>query len=219
MTGVTRDVIELGEVCEQEDPVLVERALRGDDDALGALLARYRPFVRAKARPFFLVGGDREDLVQEGMIGLYKAIRDFDASREAAFRAFAEVCITRQIISAIKAATRHKHTPLNGYISLHLPAFEQDDADEEMLTHVVSELPDPADSAVHNSELSEFQDFCRSVLSELEVEVLTRYVQGDSYQEIAAVLNRHVKAVDNAIQRVKRKLEPYLATRDLREVV
>jgi RNA polymerase sporulation-specific sigma factor len=202
-----------------DEDALVARALAGDELALATLLRRYRPFVRAKARPFFLRGAERQDVVQEGLIGLYKAIRDYDPTREASFRSFAELCITRQIISAIKSAARHKHSPLNTSVSLHLPAFEDSDGEEELAAQIVSQLPDPAESAVATSELDKLRRYCSAVLSELEAEVLQRYVDGESYAEIAAVLNRHVKAVDNALQRVKRKLEPFLAGRALDEAV
>ena len=198
---------------EDSDDALVERALVGDEIALAALLRRYRPFVRSKARPYFLAGAEREDVVQEGMIGLYKAVRDYDPQRESSFRSFAELCITRQIISAVKTATRHKHSPLNGYVSLYAPAWTEDEPEPEQLLAQLTDGEDPADAAVSSAELASIAGYVNDALSELEVEVLQRYVEGESYAEIAAGLNRHVKAIDNALQRVKRKLEPYLTTR------
>jgi RNA polymerase sigma-H factor len=122
--------------CADADEALLCRVWQGDEDALDALLNRYRSLVRTKAHSYFLVGGDREDVVQEGMIGLYKAIRDFDAAKQMTFRGFADLCVTRQIISAIKTATRQKHSPLNGYVSLHLPAYQDDEPEQELVDHV-----------------------------------------------------------------------------------
>ncbi len=201
------------------DEVLVERAWDGDDVALSALLQRYRGFVRVKARTYFLVGGDREDVVQEGMIGLYKAIRDYDASRQTSFRAFAELCVVRQILSAIKTATRQKHAPLNRYVSLYLPRYHDDDTGSALLDHVMSVEGDPADRVVSNAEIASLEGHFARILSELEANVLERYIQGRSYQEIATELDRHEKAIDNALQRIKRKLESYLTERRLTEAV
>ncbi len=195
------------------DEELVACALTGRDHALAELLSRYRPFVRLKARGYFLVGADREDVIQEGMIGLYKAVRDFDPTRQTSFRAFAELCVTRQIITAIKTATRFKHAPLNSYVSLHLPAYHDDEPEHEMGEQIVSPVADPADSVVSASELAAMEDYFGEILSDLEADVLTRYVEGQTYSEIAAALNRHVKSIDNALQRIKRKLESYLDDR------
>jgi RNA polymerase sporulation-specific sigma factor len=201
------------------DEQLVSRAWEGDSDALDTLLARYRNFVRIKARSYFLVGADREDVVQEGMIGLYKAIRDYDGERLASFRSFAELCITRQIITAIKTATRQKHTPLNSYVSLHVPAYRDDDSDQELVDHFASDETDPADSVVSTAELALLERYFGEILSDLEANVLQRYIEGQSYQEIAVELKRHVKSIDNALQRIKRKLEFYLEDRRLEEAV
>jgi RNA polymerase sporulation-specific sigma factor len=201
------------------DEELVSDAWEGVEDALVYLLDRYRNFVRIKARAYFLVGADREDVVQEGMIGLYKAIRDYDPQHQTSFRAFAELCITRQIITAIKTATRQKHTPLNSYISLHLPTYHDDEPEHELLEHVVSETADPADAVVSSEELAALEGYFGEILSDLEAEVLRRYVEGQSYQEIAAGLDRHVKSIDNALQRIKRKIDTYLENRRLEEAV
>jgi RNA polymerase sporulation-specific sigma factor len=203
---------------EETDEVLVAQVWQGDDHALSTLLQRHRSFVRVKARSYFLIGADREDVIQEGMIGLYKAIRDFDATRQTSFRAFAELCITRQIITAIKTATRQKHSPLNSYVSLYLPAYHDDEPDHEIIDHFVSEKGDPADDVVSSHELAQLEAYFAEILSELESEVLQRYVEGQSYQEIAAELNRHVKSIDNALQRIKRKLDSYLQERRVQEV-
>ena len=203
----------------QTDEELVVKAWAGDDDALEALLQRYRNFVRMKARSYFLVGADREDVVQEGMIGLYKAIRDYSLEREASFRGFAELCITRQIITAIKTATRQKHSPLNSYVSLYLPAYSDDEPDHEIVEQFVSDAVDPAESVVSSQELAVLEEYFGEILSDLEAEVLQRYIEGQSYQEIAEELDRHVKSIDNALQRIKRKLDTYLEGRRLTEAV
>ncbi len=204
---------------QSTDEELVARSWTGDDHALEQLLARYRNFVRVKARSYFLVGADREDVVQEGMIGLYKAIRDYDASHLASFRSFAELCITRQIITAIKTATRQKHSPLNTYVSLYLPAHREDDSDRELIDSFMSDSADPADSVVSSDELADLERYFGEILSDLEANVLQRYIEGQSYQEIAVELKRHVKSIDNALQRIKRKLDCYLMDRRLEEAV
>ncbi|HEU4797449.1 MAG TPA: RNA polymerase sporulation sigma factor SigH, partial [bacterium] len=150
---------------------------------------------------------DREDIVQEGMIGLYKAIRDYDLDREASFRGFAELCITRQIITAIKTATRQKHIPLNSYISLNKPIYDED-SDRTLLDVISSiKVSDPEELVINQEASATMRERIRKNLSELECRVLTAYLEGKSYQEMANELNRHVKSIDNALQRVKRKLE------------
>ena len=198
---------------QASDDDLVARTWEGDDDALTTLLDRYRGFVRLKARAYFLVGADREDVVQEGMVGLYKAIRDYDPSQQKTFRGFAELCIVRQIITAIKTATRQKHAPLNSYVSLHLPVGDGD-GDQELGDHVADAV-DPCEWIVSEADVRELRAHIREVLSDLEAEVLRRYVEGESYQEIAEALDRQVKSIDNALQRIKRKLDGYLAERRL----
>ena len=189
-----------------DDDVLIERYRDGDQTALTELLRRYRGFARAKARSYFLVGGDREDIVQEGMIGLYKAIRDYSADTGASFSSFAELCVTRQVLTAIKTATRQKHAPLNTYVSFDRPS---DDDPERTLGEslVVEEGADPLEQLVESDELARLQAAFDEVLSSLEVDVLQLYVDGRSYQEIADLLGRRVKSIDNALQRIKRKLE------------
>ncbi|MBA3290561.1 MAG: RNA polymerase sporulation sigma factor SigH [Actinobacteria bacterium] len=197
--------------ANDSDEALVERARTGDDLAIDALLTRYRHYARAKARSYFLAGGDKEDIVQEGMIGLYKAIRDFDSVHETAFRAFAELCITRQIITAIKTATRQKHQPLNSYVSLNKP-IGGDESDERTLGDSIqtSEVADPAELVISAEEVQNIKTTMGQVLSELEIEVLQHYIEGKSYQQIADMLGRHVKSIDNALQRIKRKLEEHM---------
>ena len=201
------------------DDELVRAARTGDDTALTELLSRYRAFARIKARSYFIVGADREDIVQEGMIGLYKAIRDFDEARESSFRAFAELCVTRQIITAIKTATRQKHGPLNSYVSFNRPVAGDDDG-ERTLSDVLPGRTgaDPADLVISAERIRMLQTHVDSVLSDLETEVLRLYVDGKSYQEIAGVLQRHVKSIDNALQRIKRKLEGHLREREIADI-
>ena len=203
-----------GDTLIETDEALADRARQGDDRAIGTLLARYRNFARAKARSYFLAGADKEDIVQEGMIGLFKAIRDFQTERNTAFRAFAELCITRQIITAIKTATRQKHIPLNSYVSLNRPAGADQGDDRPLSEALVAEdIRDPADLVVSAEEIAAMKESMGDVLSDLETEVLQLYVEGKSYQEIADILGRHVKSIDNALQRIKRKLEHYLVAR------
>jgi len=196
------------------DEEIVERARDGCYNALEFLINKYKNFVRAKARSYFLVGADREDIIQEGMIGLYKAIRDFRSDKLASFRAFAELCITRQIITAIKTATRQKHIPLNSYISLNKPIYDEDS--DRTLLDVISgtRITDPEELIINREEFGDIEAKMGEILSELEWKVLMAYLEGKSYQEIARDLKRHVKSIDNALQRVKRKLEKYLENRD-----
>ena len=198
------------------DDELVAQARAGDDRALCALLDKYRGFARSKARSYFLVGADREDIVQEGMIGLYKAIRDYNPDLQSSFRAFAELCITRQIITAIKTATRQKHGPLNNYVSFSRPVLS-DDEGERCLGDLIPTMAvsDPADLVISAERIRALQQHFDEVLSDLEAEVLRLYVDGKSYQEIAEVLKRHVKSIDNALQRIKRKLDMHLKDREV----
>lgn len=205
------------EVMVDED--IVEMARGGNDVALEFLIVKYKNFVRAKARSYFLIGADREDIIQEGMIGLYKAIRDFRAEKLSSFRAFAELCITRQIITAIKTATRQKHIPLNSYVSLNKPIYDED-SDRTLLDVLTgSKVSDPEELMISREEFGDIEEKMGEILSDLEWEVLMAYLDGKSYQEIADDLERHVKSVDNALQRVKRKLERYLEIRERQEQV
>ena len=193
-----------------EEIVLMAQQQDGDGAALEYLLNKYKNFVRTKARSYFLIGADHEDIVQEGMIGLYKAIRDFREDRLSSFRAFAELCITRQIITAIKTATRQKHIPLNSYISLNRPIYEED-SDRTLLDVITEDAPsNPEEMLIDREELSVIEGRIGSMLSDLEKQVLIRYIEGKSYVEISEEMNRHVKSVDNALQRIKRKLQKFL---------
>ena len=199
---------------EMEDEDIVEHAKSGDSLALEYLMTKYRNFVRAKSRSYFLIGADREDIVQEGMIGLYKSIRDYNQDKLTSFRAFAELCITRQIITAIKTATRQKHIPLNSYISLNKPIYDEE-SDRTLLDIITgAKVTDPEELIISKEELKNIESKIGEILSDLEWEVLILYLQGKTYQEIAGELERHVKSIDNALQRVKRKLERYLEFKD-----
>ena len=192
------------------DEQIVALAQQTDGAALEYLLNKYKNFVRTKARSYFLIGADHEDIVQEGMIGLYKAIRDYKAEKLSSFRAFAELCVTRQIITAIKTATRQKHIPLNSYISLNKPIYEEDS--DRTLLDVITEdgASNPEDMLIDREDLSFIEGRIGQMLSDLEKDVLVRYMEGKSYVEIADEMNRHVKSIDNALQRIKRKLLRYL---------
>ncbi len=197
----------------RSDEEIVLEAKNGDIIALEFLINKYKNFVKAKARSYFLIGADREDIIQEGMIGLYKAIRDFRGDKLSSFRAFAELCITRQIITAIKTATRQKHIPLNSYVSLNKPIYDED-SDRTLLDILSgSKITDPEELMINREEYNDIEFKMGEILSELEWKVLTLYLEGKSYQEIAVDLKRHVKSIDNALQRVKRKLERYLEVR------
>ena len=192
------------------DEQIVRMSHDGDSGAEEYLLNKYKNFVRSKARSYFLIGADHEDIVQEGMIGLYKAIRDFKPEKLSSFRAFAELCITRQIITAIKTATRQKHIPLNSYVSLNKPLYDEE-SDRTLLDVIIEgRIADPEELIINRENLGNIHEKISEVLSGLEQEVLRAYLDGKSYQEIAETLGRHVKSIDNALQRVKRKLEKYL---------
>ena len=196
------------------DEQIVELSRDGDLDAQEYLINKYKNFVRAKARSYFLIGADREDIIQEGMIGLYKAIRDFRCDKLSSFRAFAELCITRQIITAIKTATRQKHIPLNSYVSLNKPIYDEESDRTLMDVISSSRMTDPEEFIISREEFLRIEEKIGQILSSLEWKVLMFYLEGKSYQEIAVDLNRHVKSIDNALQRVKRKLEKYLQSRE-----
>lgn len=199
--------------AEKLDEEVVLEAKNGDIHAQEYLISKYESFVKAKAKSYFLIGADKEDIYQEGMIGLYKAIRDFKPDKLSSFKAFAELCVTRQIITAIKTATRQKHIPLNTYISLNKPIYDEES--DRTLLDVLSEvkIADPEEMIISREEIKHIQSEIGEVLSGLEMEVLMSYLDGKSYQEIACDLDRHAKSIDNALQRVKRKLEKCLSSK------
>ena len=205
------------ELDQLEDNELVAMARDGNDRAIDELLNRYRNFARSKARSYFLAGPDRDDVVQEGMIGLYKAVRDFDLEQETPFRAFAELCISRQILTAIKTANRNKHQPLNSSVSLDAPLYGGGEDEERSLGDGLMLSPaitDPVELVISAEEIEAIRDSMRSSLTDLEGDVLRLYMDGKSYEEIAGALGNHVKSIDNALQRIKRKLQRHLAKRD-----
>jgi RNA polymerase sporulation-specific sigma factor len=203
---------------EVDDHYLLALAKQGSPDAYDRLVRRYHSFVRLKASSYFLVGGDSEDLIQEGLVGLYKAIRDFRSDRESSFRNFAELCITRQIITAVKTATRNKHTPLNGYVSFSsTPAGSSGDG-EPTLDEVMpgSTVWDPVNQVISSEELRSLVACLSTVLSDLESRVLSLYLDGHSYVDIGEMLGCDCKTVDNALQRVKRKVGSHLREREVK---
>ena len=198
------------EFKDKSDEEIVIEAKSGDNRAQDYLISKYENFVKSKAKSYFLIGADKEDIYQEGMIGFYKAIRDYKPDKSTSFKAFAEICVTRQIITAIKTATRQKHIPLNTYVSLNKPIYEEES--ERTLLDVLAgiKISNPEELIISKEQMDYIEDKIENVLSDLELEVLTSYLDGKSYQEIACDLERHSKSIDNALQRVKRKLEKYL---------
>lgn len=197
---------------DMSDEDVVELANDNNALAFEFLIFKYKNFVRSKARSYFLVGADRDDIVQEGMIGLFKAVRDYDITRQASFRSFAEICITRQIITAIKSATRQKHIPLNSYVSLNKPIYEEESGRTLLDVIEESRVTDPMELFISREDMDKIHSTIGEILSELELRSLMSYLDGKTYNEIALELNRHEKSIDNALQRVKRKMERSLET-------
>jgi len=194
------------------DEEVVLLAQKGDVMATERIMNKYSSVVRRRARTYFLVGADREDVIQEGMIGLFKAVRDYSPDKQSGFKAFAELCITRQIITAIKTATRQKHMPLNTYISLNRPLYDEEY--ETTLMDVLGEdktTVNPEEIMINREQFEDIHLKMDEILSTFECRVLSLYLQGKSYQDIGSVLGREPKAIDNALQRIKRKLEKYIA--------
>jgi RNA polymerase sporulation-specific sigma factor len=198
-----------------DDGYLIALAKQGHADAYDRIVRRYYGFVRLKASSYFLVGGDSDDLIQEGLVGLYKAVRDYRSDRESSFRNFAELCITRQIITAVKTATRNKHTPLNQYVSFSSsPAGAVSDTEPTLDETIAgSAIHDPVNQVISSEELRALVACISTVLSELESRVLSLYLDGYSYEQIGQRLGCDCKTVDNALQRVKRKVGAHLAAR------
>lgn len=192
------------------DEELVELSVTGDKSATEYILDKYKNFVKAVVRMYFLVGADRDDVVQEGMIGLFKAIRDFDNTKQTSFKSFAEICVRRQVLTAIKNATRQKHMPLNSYISLSKPAYDDNSEDTLIDTLTVNESTNPEELFIGKENIEILGVKIEENLSKLEKEVLKMYLNGISYQEIASIMGRPPKSIDNALQRVKKKLEKFI---------
>jgi len=215
MASTSTQVKEAVQLTELDDHLLVARARSGDDRCIEILLTRYRNFARSKARSYFLAGSDKEDVVQEGMIGLFKAIRDFEEETGTPFRAFAELCISRQILTAIKTANRQKHQPLNSSVSLDAPAYGDDSSDRTVGDNFVGpKTSDPVELVISAQEIEAIRDTMKDNLTDLEGDVLRLYMDGKSYEEIAGVLGNHVKSIDNALQRIKRKLQRHIEQRN-----
>jgi RNA polymerase sporulation-specific sigma factor len=199
-----------------EDGYLIALAKQGDATAYDRIVRRYYGFVRLKASSYFLAGGDADDLIQEGLVGLYKAVRDYRTDRESSFRNFAELCITRQIITAVKTATRNKHTPLNQYVSFSATPASATDG-EPTLDEIIPgpSVDDPISQVISSEELRALVGCLSTALSDLESRVLSLYLYGRSYEEIAGLLDCDAKTVDNALQRVKRKVGAHLVSRNV----
>lgn len=199
--------------CTDEELIRLSRD--GDGYAVEYLLKKYRNFVRSRSRTYFLIGADHEDIIQEGMIGLYKAIRDFKPEANTSFKSFAELCITRQIITAIKTATRQKHIPLNSYISLNSPAYNEENDRVLMDTVIVRKKLDPEEIMLNKERFNIIEKKISTMLSILERTVLSKYLEGKSYVEIAADIGRSEKSIDNALQRIKKKIEKNIVNIEL----
>lgn len=198
-----------------DDDTIIRLIHQGNSRGLDFLIHKYKNFVRAKARTYFLIGADKEDIVQEGMIGLYKAIRDFDSDKLSSFKAFAELCITRQIITAVKTSTRQKHIPLNSYVSLDKPVYDEE-SDRTLFDIIAgSKAIDPQELLVNREKFADMESKLSELLSELEKKSLHLYLDGRTYEEISIELKRHVKSIDNALQRVKRKFEQLIESQEI----
>lgn len=193
------------------DEQLLARIKEGDDEAERLLYERYKQLVRSRAHSYFLIGADHEDLVQEGMLGLYKAVCEYDAEKAASFKSFAEICVTRQILSAIKNATRKKHTPLNHYVSLNTSPVEADSELTLLDTMRSLRVVDPEDVVIGRENFERMVQYLETALSPMERRVLSLYLDGFSYPQIAARIEKPLKSVDNAMQRVKHKLEGFMS--------
>lgn len=203
----------VSDAAEQDkiDREYISKIKAGDKSALNFIMEKYRNFVYMKAKPFFMVGAEKDDIIQEGMIGLYKAINGFDEDKEVSFKVFADLCIRRQIMTAVKASTRQKHMPLNSYLSLNKTVFD-DESDREVIEMLDLEtVPDPLDTITTHETYQKVEETMNKVLSDFELKVLNEYVNGASYVEIANKLDSHVKAIDNAVQRIKKKVDKHLA--------
>ncbi len=192
------------------DNKYIQEIKNGNIDALNKIMERYKSYVYLKAKPFFLVGAEREDIIQEGMIGLFKAIKGYNFEKDVSFKIFADLCIRRQIMTAIKASTRQKHIPLNSYLSLNKTVFDEEDdrAVIEMLD--IDSVPDPLDTITTKETYQKIGSTMSEVLSDFEQKVFSEYINGESYADIAKKINSHPKAVDNAVQRIKKKFEKYI---------
>ncbi len=207
-------MLKFSDIKNMEENEILSLAKQGESSAVDYVLDKYRNFVRAKSRTYFLIGADREDIIQEGMIGLYKAIRDFDADAGLSFRSFADLCITRQIITAIKTATRQKHMPLNSYVSLNKPAYDEEDSDTLLDSVLEKKHLDPEEIMINKERFTFIEERLSSSLSKYETSVLKGYLSGKSYCDIAKELKKTEKSIDNALQRIKKKIEVLIANNE-----
>lgn len=204
-------MLKLSEIKNMDENEILLLARQGESSAIDYVLDKYRNFVRAKSRTYFLIGADREDIIQEGMIGLYKAIRDFNPDAGLSFRSFADLCITRQIITAIKTATRQKHMPLNSYVSLNKPTYDEEDSDALIDSVFEKKHLDPEEIMLSRERFNFIEERLSSTLSKYETLVLKGYLAGKSYCDIAKDLKKSEKSIDNALQRIKKKIEVLLS--------
>ena len=210
MNKVNKTTDKVNKYADISDEDIIELSRNGDKYAIDYIIDKYKNLVRARSRTYFLIGADREDIVQEGMIGLYKAARDFKKDKHSSFKAFAELCITRQIITAIKCATRQKHIPLNSYISLNKPFFEEENEQTLLDTIGQKKNTNPEEIVISKEHFSSVEDKMFKVLSKFERKVLSYYLDGKGYTEIAKHLGKSEKSIDNALQRIKRKVTKFI---------
>lgn len=187
------------------DEQIISQIKEGDEHALSFLIEKYKDLVNSKVGKYFIIGAEKDDIIQEGMIGLYKAIKGFDSCKQNTFKTFANICIERQLITAIKSSNRQKHMPLNSYLSLNTAAYNDDDSSELIETFEVDTIEDPLDTIMKKEYYNELQNTMHKSLSKFEENVLERYMQGESYELIAKKLDAPVKSIDNAIQRIRKK--------------
>ncbi len=198
----------------EEDKAFILKIKDGDENSLNKIMEKYKNLVYSRAKSFFIVGAEQEDIVQEGMIGLFKAIKGYDFDKDVSFKSFADLCIRRQIITAIKASTRQKHIPLNSYLSLNKTAFDEE-TDREVIEQLdIDTIPDPLETITKKETYKNIELKMSEILSDFEQQVFNEYLNGESYVKIAAKLNTHSKAVDNAIQRIKKKVEKHISEDD-----
>lgn len=209
------NVVAFEELPLYNDQELVELVHNGHNFALDFLMNKYKVLVERKAKSYYLIGASKDDVIQEGMIGLFKAIRDYNPHREASFYSFADLCVTRQMISAVKASTRQKHMPLNSYVSLNKPLYEEDNDKTDLLEVMPSsKIVDPEEVLIGEEDLHIIEDELHKRLSKMENEILELYVDGINYVEIAQMTNRPIKSIDNALQRIKKKVEQILKDKE-----
>jgi len=206
--------MKLQELKKMDEDSILKSAKDGDALAMEYVIEKYKNFVKAKSRTYFLIGADHEDIIQEGMIGLYKAIRDYSPEGGSSFKSFADLCITRQIITAIKTATRLKHQPLNSYISLNKPVYDEESENTLMEAFFEKQHPDPEEIMINKERLDFIEEKLSVNLSKYETEVLKGYLSGKSYMEIAHKVGKPEKSIDNALQRIKKKIEKFLFSKD-----